>query len=469
MDWLPQKVSQYFDSVYYGASLLLPEIRQANRPFLIKVYEALQIEDHFTSVDITHLETLIHLSDQITIPAWHDIKSLVATEIHLTKRLPFFPKKAVRYCLEYLHHLLTRHGRIKTEMKASTWFSIWRGVHRFPVQEQVIISDFIGWMLQNQFSPASILDRVWELHSFRGWMKAQGLESMDQATQERAFQYLHERGRSCQVNTCAKIGVHLQTFFEYYRERVDSRFPVFPLSHFHPASGHGADANSDEVQSLWRALKGGNFSTETALMLIFVLGMGLPLKVLPLLRLTEQPGRFVYEFQRPNRQGVSENAVLLPLDEAWVAAYWTAYLKTRPAPADFTYLFTSRSAIKKRQPVSPDYCRRKLQKLIAELLGYPITVNRLERGSLKALAGKLGYDKFMERLHDVPLSNRTKLFLWLQRQGISKIVRKRRLNADKPKREALSGSGELNPVSFSDIDHPSRQIFSPVKLKMKGS
>lgn len=469
MGWLPQKVSQYFDSVYYGASLLLPEIRQANRPFLLKVNEALQLEEHLTSVDIDHLETLMHLSDLIKIPAWHDIKSLVAAEIYLTKRLTFFPKKAIRYCLEYLYHLLSRHGRIKPEMKIPTWFSIRRRVQRFPECEQAIVSDFIDWMLLNQFSPASILDRVRELHSFRGWMEAQGIESMDQITKDRAFQYLHERGCSCQVSTYQKLGVHLQAFFDYYREQVDRRFPVFSISHFRPASGHGADANSEEVQRLWGALKGGNLYPEAALMLIFVLGIGLPLKVLPLLRLTERPGMLAYDFQRPNRQGVIEYEISIPLDETWIATYWTAYLKTRKAPSDYVYLFTSRIAIKRRQSVSSEYCRRKLQHLVTELLGYPIAVNRLERGSLKALAGRLGYEKFMERLQDVPLSNRTKLFLWLQRHGTTKAAGKRHLNAFKQNLAAIRDREAVNTSSFSDTDCQPQQNFSLPNGKVKGS
>jgi hypothetical protein len=180
------------------------------------------------------------------------------------------------------------------------------------------------------------------------------------------------------------------------------------------------------------------------------LGMGLPLKVLPLLQVVEQPGRLVYDFQCPNRQGVNKYEVSLPLDEAWIAAYWTTHLKTRSAPADFAYLFTSRSAIKKRQSVSSDYCRRRLQNLVVRLLGYPITVNRLERGSLKALAGRVGYDKFMERLQDVPLSNRTKLFLWLHRYNKPKGLIKPRLYSDKPK--ASREKGTINPCCFTDED-----------------
>lgn len=452
MGWLPQKVSQYFDAVCYGASLLLPEIRQANQVFLIEVYAALQKEAHITAFDIDHLETLIKLADRILLPTWNDIKSLIEAETYLIRQLPDLNPVAIRYCLEYLYHLFQRHGRIKPEVKVAIWRLIWRTVQRFQTREQALINDFIGWMLQNQFSPASILDRVRELHSFRGWMEAQGIESTDQITPERAFQYLYERGRSYQVNTCQKIRVHLQAFFDYYRERVDGRFPVFPPTHFRPASGHGMDANSDEVQRLWNTLKEGTLPEESALMLIFVLGMGLPLKVLPLLRLTEQPGRFVYEFQRPNRQGVSEYAVSLPLDEAWIATYWTAYLKIRTAPADYVYLFNSCTAIKKRQPISSDYCRRRLQNLVAKLLGYPIAVNRLERGSLKALAGRLGYDKFMERIQDVPLSNRTKLFLWFHRQNKSKRLIKSRLYSDKPKTKASRGKGTVNPCCFTDED-----------------
>jgi hypothetical protein len=244
-------------------------------------------------------------------------------------------------------------------------------------------------------------------------MEAQKIGGIEEITESKTSQYLHERGLTCKVSTCQKIGVHLQAFFDYYRERVDGRFPVFSLSRFRAASGHGMDASSEEVQSLWGVLKEGALTAETALMLIFVLGMGLPLKVLPLLRLAEQPGTLIYDFQRPNRQGLNKYAVSLPLDEPWIESYWRDYLKQRSAPAEFSYLFTSRAAIKKRQPVSSDYCRRKLQTLIAEILGYPITVNRLERGSLKAMAGKLGLDAFLGRVQSVPLCKKTKFFIWL--------------------------------------------------------
>lgn len=456
MGWLPEKVSQYFDSVCYGAVSLLPEARQANRPFLIGVFEALQQEKHLTSADIDHLETLMMLAERLQLPEWKDPRSLIESEVYLMRRFPEFLPKKLRYCLEYLYYLLSRHGRIVLNPKASIWFLIWRKVQRFPEREQPIVCDFIGWMLKNQFSPASIRDRVRELYGFSAWVDTQGLNSLDGLSESLALKYLHERGQSCKANTHQKIGVHLQAFCDYYRERVDGRLPVFSLSRSHADSGHGMDANSEEVQTLWNALKGGALPAEPALMLVFVLGLGLPIKVLPLLRRTEISGKLAYEFQRPNRQGIQECSVSLPLEESWLAAYWGAYLKWRSAPEGFGYLFVSRAAIKKRQPVSSEYCRRLLQGLVAEVLGYPITVNRLERGSLRALAGRLDYGKFMERVQNVPLSNRTKLFIWLQRQNKPKGLTKPRHYPDKPKVKVSRGKGAVNPSSFLKEDrcHP---------------
>jgi site-specific recombinase XerD len=413
MGWLPQKVSQYFETACHGLSFLLPEIRQANQAFLIQVYEALQGEEEFTAYDIDHLETLMRLADRLPLPTWKDSKSLIEAEAYLFRQLPDIHPDAIRYCLEYMYHLLQRHGRIGSEAEITRWRLIRRTVQRFNGREQILVNDFIDWMLKNQFSAASILDRIRELLKFRDWMEAQGIQDIDEITEAKALQYLYERGRTYQVNTSQKIGVHLQAFFEYYRERVNPLFPRFLLARFRSLSGHGATANSKEIQALWSALKGGALEAESALMLLLVIGTGFQLKILPLLRLTDCPGKLVYSFQKPNRQGIHEYEIALPMDDPWIEAYWTANLRMRSVPADFPYLFVSPSSIKRRQPISTEYCRKKLQGLITGLLGYPIAVNRLERGSLKALAAMRSYDKFMERVQNVPLSNRTKLFIWL--------------------------------------------------------
>lgn len=461
MGWLPQKVNQYFDSVCYGASLLLPEIRQANQAFLIEVYATLQKETHITAFDINHLETLMKLADRILLPAWKDIKSLIEAETYLILQLPDLNPAAIRYCLEYLYHLFQRHDRIKPEVKVAIWRLIWRTVQRFQTREQALINDFIGWMLQNQFSPASILDRVRELHSFRGWMEFQGIQDIDEITEAKAFQYLHERGRTCQVNTCQKIGVHLQSFFDYYREQVSHLFPRFLLASFRSSFGYGVTANSEEIERLWSALKGGTLEAEAALMLLLVLGTGFPLKILPLLRLTDHPGKLAYLFQNPNRQGVHEREVTLPIEEPWFEAYWAAYLKMRSAPTDFAYLFISSSCIKRRQPVSSEYCRRKLQTLITALLGYPITVNGLERGSLKAFAARRSYDQFIERVQSIPLCNRTKLLIWLQGQNKPKV-------AVRPKVIKRKSNVAFGLSDFSGPDWQTEPTLSPAKMRIKG-
>ncbi len=175
MGWLPHKISQYFESASSGASLLLPETRQANRPLLTTVYEALQREYDFTAYDIDHLETLIKLADLLPLPTWKDAKNLIEAETYLVQQLPGINPKAIRYCLEYLYHLLKRQGQIVPESEASIWRSVWRTVQRFQKRGQLLVNDFIDWMLKNEFSAASILDRVRELLSFRYWMESQGI------------------------------------------------------------------------------------------------------------------------------------------------------------------------------------------------------------------------------------------------------------------------------------------------------
>lgn len=419
MDWLPEEISQQFEAVCYGMPTVLSQFRQANRNFLHEVFEALQQEERFTVLDVAHLGTLMWLADLLKLPEWWDTKSLVAAESYLLKQLPDYPGKQVRFCLEYLYYLLVRQGRVQPETNAANWFLIWRVVSRFPECEQGIVFDFIQWLLKNQFSSVSILDRVRELQIFRAWMELQGIDSIGGIVEETALQYLQERSQACRAITCQRIGVNVQAFFDYYRERIDGRFPLMILSRFRSASGHGMDANSDEVQQLWNALKEGALPAEIALMLIFVVGMGLPLKVLPLLRLTVKPGKLVYNFQRPSRQGVSENELELPLEEPWIFDYWARFLNAR-MPINSPYLFTSWRSNKKRQPVSSNYCRRKLEKLVEEILGYPIAVNRLERGSLKAVAGGLDFDTFMRRVQNVPLGRTTKLFIWLDRNSNAK-------------------------------------------------
>ncbi len=262
------------------------------------------------------------------------------------------------------------------------------------------------------------------------------------------------------MNTCQKIGVHLQAFLDYYRERVNPLFPGFSLARFRSSSVHGVTANSEEVQTLWNALKRGSLEAEAALMLLLVIGAGFPLKVLPLLRSVDCPGKLVYTFQKPNRQGIHELEIVLPLDEPWIKNYWIAYLEKRSAPADFAYLFVSPLSIKRRQPVSPKYCRIRLQALTVSLFGYRITVNRLERGSLIALAGRRSYDRFMKRVQSVPLSNGTKLMIWLQGQKKPQLALN--LRAIWPKGNAV------NPAGFSGAGRQPDSTPLPLKLRVKG-
>lgn len=301
---------------------------------------------------------MIKLADLLPLPTWKDAKNLIEAEAYLVQQWPDINPKAIRYYLEYLYHLLKRQGQIVPESEASIWRSVWRTAQRFQKRGQLLVNDFIDWMLKNEFSAASILDRVRELLSFRYWMESQGVQDIDEITEAKALQYLHERGRICQINTCQKIGVHLQAFLDYYRERVNPLFPGFSLARFRSSSVHGVTANSEEVQTLWNALKRGSLEAEAALMLLLVIGAGFPLKVLPLLRSVDCPGKLVYTFQKPNRQGIHELEIVLPLDEPWIKNYWTAYLEKRSAPADFAYLFVSPFSLKRRQPVSSEYCRR---------------------------------------------------------------------------------------------------------------
>ncbi len=420
MPWLTQSLHQYFQSSCYGMTLALPKMRQINRPFLTDVYEALSQEEHLTTFDLKHLKTLIKIADSVPLPKWRDLKSLVDTEVFLIKSLPEGQPKSIRYCLEYLYYLFSRHGMIQEEEKTSLWLSIWRLTQRFSESEQDLITHFIFWMLQNKFSPISILDRLRAFQKFKLWLATQENNALNQMTAHRLSEYLSTQNYQCKASTTQKLAVNLQTFFDFYREQINGALPIFSPYSIPSSTGFGMAANSKEIEALWAALKSGKLPSEQALMLIFIIGMGLPLKALPLLKLTQVSNKLVYTFQRPNRQGMSEHEIVIPVDEPWILIYWSEYLKTRVAPKTYTYLFTSLPAIKKRQPVSTDYCQRAIQHQVYDCLGYSLPANRLERGSLNNLARKLKLSIFMERIHNVPLSKRTKLMILLNQQNSSK-------------------------------------------------
>jgi site-specific recombinase XerD len=416
MSWLTKALQQYFDGAIHGLPELMPECRVQNRGFLCGVLQALQPEVNLTLTDIRHLETLIQLADSATIPALKTPRDLIDCEVYLFRACPRLSKKDIRFCMRYIFRLLSRHGLTGTKSEQiDKWPDIWRIVRKFEPLEQTVIVDYIDWLERQGFSCRSVYDAILELYRLYQWMRRRKIKALEAFNDFKLQVYLSQRAKGQQETSKQRILSCIRPFMHYYKNAINGGYQI-PTFIIHPrhAEGVNQSANSDEVSLLWEAIIDGQLSHKASLLLVLIMGYGLHLKILPLLRLTDEPGKLAYRLVKSSRQGEVDRHLMLDLSEDWLSSIWETFLKDRADLKAYPYLFFTQLSIKNHKPVSVDYCQRLVQEAVKSILGYPISVNHLERGSLRAMAAQnLGIDNFMAKTEDIPLTKRTRLMYWL--------------------------------------------------------
>ncbi len=415
MAWLPFYLVDYFERLRDGLEPLFPECRIQNKGLLLHVYACLEQERGITSCDIKHLKTLIALADNCCIPSIKCPKDLAEAEAYLAQVDSGIPITDIQYALGWLFMLFSRYqvGEART-LEKQQWLKTWRIIQSFPVTEYGFVTDYIGWLARQGFSPRSVYDCVRELSRFKHWMHVQDGTSLKTITNFDVQAYLLECYPKHQAISKKRVLSSLKPLFHYYKG-IEGSFnvPDFTIKAFHPL-GLSDSANSLEITQLWEGLENGHFSAEVSIMLLLVLGYGLSVKALSMLKIEdEDQGLLSYVEQRPSRQGVSERAFQLDPASPWLSSLWSRYLECRQAPLSYRYVFVSSYASRRGMPVSTAYCQRLIQGSVKLFLGYPVSVNRLERGAVKALALALSLPQFMRQTESLPLTPKTRLMIWL--------------------------------------------------------
>lgn len=414
---LPAAIQQYFDALSYGLEALLPPCRVQNKAFLLTLDEVLQNEPFLTVPDFEHLKTLMAMADKIEFPQIQDVKSFCEAESFLIRTYPRFSPKQIRLSLQWTFMLLARHGRVEADLpRVEQWFRIWRQVQACHPIEQGFLSDLIRWMEKKLFSPQSILDTIAEYRTLKRWMMDHDFQSLGQLGNVEVQRYLLSRALGYQNSSKQKILGNARTILHYYKEAIDGGYLIPDFTVTAPRTvGINASANSREIRLLWNALRGNQIKPIPALMLVLILGYGLPLKALPLLKLSDCPGKLTYEERLPCRRGTQEREIFLHLDAPWLVTLWETYLSFRVVPSEYPYLFISAHGIRRKRPVSVDYCQRYVQASVHSVLGYSIPVNHLERGTLKHLALQNPLMEFMRLTAKAPKSRLSRFMYWLNR------------------------------------------------------
>jgi hypothetical protein len=418
MSGFPVRLRRYFEALQHGFLALLPPQRVQNRDILLSLYEALQREERLTVPDLGHLKAIMAMADQVAFPSMTDPKTYAQAEVFLIQTYPRFPKKLIRYALAWAFLLLARHGRVMVDLPNSRiWLLIWRRVQKFHAIEQGFVSDCIRWLECKTFSPRSILDIVREYEKFRAWMPGHGLDSIAQVGNVTLQRYLLDRAFGQNNAVKKNILGHLRTVFHYYKEAINGGFslPDYGVKVPHHL-GASVSANGVDIDRLWEALEAEHLPAMAGLMLVLILGYGLPLRALPLLQITQEEGILLWAERLPCRRGIKERQIRLAFDLAWLARLWEVYQVEREAMPDYPYLFASGHGGRRKRPVSVEYCQRIVQEIVQGVLGYVVSVNRLERGAFKQLARQKPLTEFMRLTADVPKTRLTRMMTWLSNQ-----------------------------------------------------
>jgi hypothetical protein len=415
MSWMPQDAQAYLFNALHGLAALLPPCRFQNRPLYGLLAQALHHEPQLTKYDREHLDTLFALADRVLLPAMASPKQLAETEAYLSQRCSDIGTKRIRYALRWLFVLLARHGLIETDLAVATrWTTIWRRVQAFKPMEQLRVSEYIDWLVSKRFSVQTINDCIRELWRFTGWMTQTALPAIESVTNDTLAQYVLERGGLTATISKKSVLSSLKPYLYYYQYAVNGGFRVPSLTYkVGSCQGVSISANSEALGLLWEAMADQRVSGLPGLLLFLVLAYGLPLRVLPHLRLTTTPHTLMYTEQRPSLLGIQERTLPLALSAPWMVTLWENALQARNATAGYPYLVGSGHGVRRGKPVSVDHCQRMVQLAVKGVLGYPIAVNHLSRGALKHLAKTNPLTDFMAQSQPTPLSKHTRLMTWL--------------------------------------------------------
>lgn len=416
MNKLPVDLRAYFQSACHGHPILLPPMRWGNRKLLMLIHEALQQEPAYTRLDAKHLFTLTKITDQVMIPSLGNCRDFIRAKLYLMQACPLLSKPAIQLALDFLLHLFLKNGLLKeSPAMARLWLRIWETVEQFDALEQASVSEFVHWLLEYTLSARSIDDTLRELRRFKAWLITSKYGVEDIGNRE-LHEYLESRACFCVQATQSKVLGQVKTFLYYYQDRINGPYSVPTLTlPGRSESWVNYSANSEELRSLWQAVKTGAIDPQARLMLSLILGYGLPVKALPLLQISRTPGHLQYCEQLPIRQGQKERLIRLPLEEAWVNQLWVEYLALYPSQESYPFLLYTKASLKKGIPMSPKHCQALIKASVSDILGYPITINQIRRGSLKAMAIHSDITPFMNESSAVPLSKQTRLMIWLHR------------------------------------------------------
>lgn len=407
MKSLPRDLENFFHASINGFELLIGENRKRNKAFIAKVFYCLLQERGFSKKEIEHLRSFKQLADLITIPEFHDAKSLIGVQKYL-RQCQHLPQAVnYRYLLEYLFFLLCRHGEIAANLQdIRTELHIWELAHEFKLSEQGLMADYIHWLEANSFSRRSILDSLSELRKFCSWLESSGL-TFERASNDRLRVYLTKRALKHKTSSKQRILSNIRPFLSFYKEALNPTFclPSMTIQVQRNRTPYN-QLSSEHIQTLMKAIAHENHQHEAALMLCLLIGYGVPLKCLPVLRRENDLLKYTYRCQ--SRTG--EQVVHIPVIQGTVLENLIlGYRREISLP----YLFQSRTSKKKRKPIGVGYCQAVIQEYISGILGFEVTAMQAYRDCLRDRARNKRLTQFIDDTALYPFRVGTKLYYWL--------------------------------------------------------
>ncbi len=238
------------------------------------------------------------------------------------------------------------------------------------------MADYVEWLFTEQFSIKCIAESLIELVKVSVWMKTIGVGSIKSIGEREIEDYLKARWQGGKLTSKQRYLSHIKPFYYYVKERIDGslEIPLLTVKVLR-ATGTETKANTNEIEILWEGLASGQSKGPGALMLALVLGYGFTLKTLTRLQGTIEGDVLHYEEQQPVRLGKKQRQISLQNAPEWLKKLLAGHRSSG-------YLFQTSYSFKRGLPVSAEYCQREVQKLVKAMLGYAISVNRLERGAL---------------------------------------------------------------------------------------
>lgn len=411
---LPEAIRPYFEAMVHGLEGVLPISRIQNRALLLKLQGAWEAEPGFSKLDLEHLRTIMEMADRVAFPVIQDVKTFCKAEVFLYQVLPNMGRYEIRLAMRWMLFLLARHGHLDVDLSTiQDWLLVWRGMQKMPTNEKAFMEGFIHWLDSKGFSPRSMTDILREARKFRGWMNGHGLKSLGEIGNLELQRYLLHRANGYKHSSKQQLLGRIRPMLHYYQEEVEGGYRVPDYTVKVPRLlGVTESATSEEIETLLEALEKNELPAMAGLMLVCVLGYGIPLKTLSLLELTGEPGVLIYRDRLPSLGGSLERCLTLDLSWPWIASYWWDWTAGR-VEGMTSYLFTSGHGQKRGRPISTTHCSRVIQAATKEVLGYSVPVNHLERGALKRLARMTSLAQFMELTADLSKSRLTRMMCWL--------------------------------------------------------